>query len=51
MLTLTIDYMIIMKSFDPDFQTPAEARRADELIARTKPQDNTEETNIENTQS
>jgi hypothetical protein len=38
------------KSFDPDFQTPAEARRADELIARTKPQDNTEETNTENTQ-
>ena len=41
----------LKKSFDPDFQTPAEARKADELIARTKPQENTEETNTENTQS
>ena len=32
----------LRKSFDPNHQTPAEARKADELIARTKPQDNTE---------
>ena len=36
----------LKKSFDPNFQTPEEARRADELIAKTKPQDN-----IENTQA
>ena len=41
---------ILRKSFDENYQTPAEARKADELIARTNPQDNTEETNIENTQ-
>ena len=32
----------LRRSFDPNFQTPEEARRADELIARTNPQDNTE---------
>ena len=32
----------LKKSFDPNFQTPEEARRADELIAKTKPQDNIE---------
>jgi len=36
----------LRKSFDENYQTPAEARRADELIARTK----TQETNTENTQ-
>jgi len=36
----------IRKSFDENYQTPAEARRADELIARTK----TQETNTENNQ-
>ena len=36
----------IRKSFDENYQTPAEARKADELIARTK----TQETNTENTQ-
>lgn len=30
------------RSFDPNFQTAREAREADALIARTKPQDNTE---------
>ena len=35
---------IIRKSFDPNYQTPAEARKADELIARTNTQDNTENT-------
>ena len=34
----------LRKSFDPNHQTPAEARKADELIARTKSQDNTENT-------
>mgnify|MGYP003647528441 FL=1 len=37
----------LRKSFDENHQTPAEARKADELIARTTPQDNTQE----NTQS
>ena len=32
----------LKRSFDPNFQTPEEARKADELIAKTKPQDNTE---------
>ena len=32
----------LRKSFDPNHQTPDEAKKADELIARTKPQDNTE---------
>jgi hypothetical protein len=41
----------LKKSFDPNFQTPQEARKADELIARTNPQDNTEKTNTENTQA
>ena len=36
----------IRKAFDENYQTPAEARKADELIARTK----TQETNTENTQ-
>ena len=40
----------INRAFDPDYQTPAEKMRADELIARTKPQNNTGETNTENTQ-
>jgi len=40
----------IFKAFDENYQTPAEARKADELIARTNTQDNTEETNTENTQ-
>ena len=35
---------IIRKSFDPNYQTLEEARRADELIARTNTQDNTENT-------
>jgi hypothetical protein len=34
----------LKKAFDPDFQTPAEARKADELIAQTNPQDNAENT-------
>ena len=34
----------LRKAFDPNHQTPAEARKADELIAKTKPQDNTENT-------
>ena len=40
----------IRKSFDENYQTPAEMKKADELIARTAPQDNTEETNTENNQ-
>jgi len=40
----------IRKAFDENYQTPAEIRRADELIARTKPQGNVEKTNTENTQ-
>jgi len=32
----------VKRSFDPNFQTPNEAQKADELIAKTKPQDNTE---------
>jgi len=35
---------IIRKSFDPNYQTLEETRRADELIARTNTQDNTENT-------
>ena len=36
----------IRKSFDENYQTPAEARKADELIARTTPQDNTENNQV-----
>jgi hypothetical protein len=39
----------IKKAFDENYQTPAEIRKADELIARTK-QQSTGETNTENTQ-
>ena len=34
----------LRKAFDENYQTPAEAKRADELIARTNPQDNTQNT-------
>jgi hypothetical protein len=34
----------LRKSFDSDYQTPAEARRADELIAKTNSQSKTENT-------
>ena len=30
----------LKKSFDPNHQTPQERQRADELIARTKPENN-----------
>ena len=37
----------IRKAFDENYQTPAEAKAADELIAKTKPQqDNTENTQV-----
>jgi len=37
----------IRKAFDENHQTPAEAKKADEMIARTKPQqDNTENTQV-----
>tara|TARA_R110002020_G_scaffold1011_4_gene5123 strand:- start:2891 stop:3751 length:861 start_codon:yes stop_codon:yes gene_type:complete len=39
----------LRKAFDPNYQTPLEARKADELMAKTKTT-NTEETNTENTQ-
>ena len=40
----------LRKSFDPNYQTPAEARAADELMTKTN-KGNTEETNTENTQA
>ena len=36
----------LRRAFDENYQTPEEARKADELIARTKPQDNTENNQV-----
>lgn len=36
----------LKRAFDENYQTPAEARKADELIARTNPQDNTENNQV-----
>ena len=36
----------LKKAYDPDFQTPAEAKKADELIAKTNPQEDTENNQV-----